>query len=71
MARLYALITWSGVAAFVFLTATFILGVTGWNFRLHGVVAMIAYSFAVIHVLLVGYKYLKVWAAKRRAARHA
>ena len=67
MVKLYAFILWSGIAAFVFLSAAFVLGLTGWDFHWHKITAIIGYSFAVLHAASVLYKYLKVRAARRRA----
>lgn len=65
MFKLYKMIVYSGVAAFVLLVITVILGITGINFSVHMFFGKATFAAASIHVGLIVYKNVKLKVAKR------
>ena len=60
MRVLYNLITYSGIAAIVFLIATFIFGIARLNFEVHEKLAIATIVFAAIHGGLILYRTIKI-----------
>lgn len=65
MFKLYKMIVYSGVAAFVLLVVTVILGITGINFNVHMFFGKATFAAALVHVGLIVYKNVKLKMAKR------
>lgn len=59
MIKVYKVIMYSGVLAFLFLILTFVLGITELNFKLHKIGATLAFVFGLIHVGLILYRNIK------------
>lgn len=59
MFKIYNLIIYSGIVAFVFLCATFFVGIFGLYHELHELFAWGALLFGCVHVGLVIFRYLK------------
>ena len=66
---LYNLIIYSGIATFICLVTTMVLGITGANIGLHGKMGMATFAFACVHVGLVIYKQMKVRQARKQAMK--
>lgn len=60
MSKLYKFITYSGLAAFLVLTAGFFYGILGIDFKVHKVLGILAMAFASIHAGLILYKNIKM-----------
>jgi hypothetical protein len=60
MRTLYNLIIYSGVVAVILLVATFVLGITELNFKLHKILGVLTFIFAMLHGTLVLYRMLKI-----------
>jgi len=69
MFRLYNLIIYSGIATFICLVITAVLGIAGANFSLHGKMGITTFAFACIHGGLVLYKQIKISRAKKQAIK--
>lgn len=69
---LYNLVIYSGIAAFLLMGVTGIMGMQGVDIDLHTNVAIAAFVFACIHAGLIVYQKLKIKAARKRmqAAAH-
>ena len=63
--KLYDLINYSGIMAFIFLVTTIVFGITGANYKVHKVVGIVTFAFAVLHVGLVVHKTIKVKLKRR------
>lgn len=71
MFKLYDWIIYTGIAAFICLTVTAVLGVTGINYEIHGIMAAATFVLACVHTGLVFYKRYKVRQAKKQAMKQA
>jgi len=69
MFKLYNLIIYSGIATFICLVITAVLGITKANFSLHGKMGITTFVFACIHGGLVLYKQIKINRAKKQAMK--
>lgn len=69
MFRLYNLIIYSGIAAFICLAVTAVLGITGANFEIHEKMGITTFALACVHGGLVLYKNIKVNRAKKQTMK--
>ena len=60
MRILYKLIMYSGIVAITLLLATFVLGITGINFKLHKILGISTMAVAAIHGGLILYRMIKI-----------
>lgn len=65
--RLYDFIIYSGIAAFVFMTIAIVLAAAGISYNMHKVMGIIAFAFALLHMILIVYKTLKLKLKRRQA----
>ncbi|MBU0634385.1 MAG: hypothetical protein KKB82_04770 [Candidatus Omnitrophica bacterium] len=61
----YKHIIYSGILALSFLTITFILGITGLNFKVHKICGILTFALALTHLTLVARKSFKFNRQKR------
>jgi hypothetical protein len=60
MLKIYKLITYSGIAAFISLSLGAYYGLTGLNFKIHKGLGITTLALACIHAGLVLYKNIKI-----------
>jgi hypothetical protein len=65
MPKLYDWIIYSGIATFICLCVTAFLGISGINYKIHGIMGITTFVFACIHGGLVLYKRMKIRQAKK------
>ncbi|MDD5073538.1 MAG: hypothetical protein PHX64_06515 [Candidatus Omnitrophica bacterium] len=69
MFKLYDWIIYTGIAAFICLAVTAVLGVTGINYEIHAHLGAATFVLACVHTGLVFYKRYKVRKAKKQAMK--
>ena len=69
MFKLYDLIIYSGIAAFICLAATAVLGITGADTEVHEKMGIATFALACVHSGLAFYKQYKVCKARKQATK--
>ncbi|MCX5657214.1 MAG: hypothetical protein NTZ48_03170 [Candidatus Omnitrophica bacterium] len=65
MTKLYKMINYTGIAAFIFLVIALISVILGLGFKFHKLGGMLAFIFASMHVGLIIYRNIKLKAPSR------